>query len=552
MIKFLWSAIFVLILTSAAHATVFEVGSGKQYSKISDVVTLVQPGDRVDIYPGVYTEVMRWQVPGTAMNPIVVRGVGATKPVLDAHGLNVDGTLPNPRAIMQFEGDYYIVENLEFKNARNVNGNGAGIRIRGAYNVTVRLCHIHNCDMGMMSDSMNDLLVEHCEVNDNGDGTGYAHNFYLSGTNATVRFCEIYNANGGQNFKCRLHYVELLYNYIHDADSKEIDIVDSQYNTTIPNSNALVVGNLVIKKQAALNTGQYLIFGQDLGNDRIGTLYCYYNTFIATDQKNKFIWINNSQSKGIFVGNIFYGSNSMIYDANTDARILTGSRNNWIPTTASAPTNFAASVKGTLPDFVDSVANNYHLNQTSSCVDAGIPFSNISYVDGDGNSHTLDVFWEYYHKTQKVARFKDLMPDIGAFEYGTGSILIQIDPAVLFNGKVNEPYTQTVSASGGTQPYQYFVSQGTLPTGLTIDSTTGEISGTPQESGFFNITIQVIDRNYVIGERQYTLRVGGTGSGCSMSTLPDNSVPILSIVLIALIVIFRRFVILKRNIVKTL
>ncbi len=54
-------------------------------------------------------------------------------------------------------------------------------------------------------------------------------------------------------------------------------------------------------------------------------------------------------------------------------------------------------------------------------------------------------------------------------------------------------YNASVVAQGGTAPYSWSVSAGSLPQGLTLDSKTGLISGTPSPSGTFTFTVVVAD-----------------------------------------------------------
>ena len=61
------------------------------------------------------------------------------------------------------------------------------------------------------------------------------------------------------------------------------------------------------------------------------------------------------------------------------------------------------------------------------------------------------------------------------------------------NPVVNQPYSYTLTPSGGQTPYAYSVSSGSLPTGLSLNSSTGVISGTPTAVGAIVFTLQVTD-----------------------------------------------------------
>src|SRR5205814_1268339 len=58
--------------------------------------------------------------------------------------------------------------------------------------------------------------------------------------------------------------------------------------------------------------------------------------------------------------------------------------------------------------------------------------------------------------------------------------------------RLGQPYDKTIAASGGTAPYAFSVSAGSLPAGLT-SSGGGRLYGTPTTAGTSTFTVQASD-----------------------------------------------------------
>ena len=74
------------------------------------------------------------------------------------------------------------------------------------------------------------------------------------------------------------------------------------------------------------------------------------------------------------------------------------------------------------------------------------------------------------------------------------------------NGTAGTSYSQQFTQTGGIGTITFRISSGTLPAGLTFNSS-GLLSGTPTETGTFLFTVQAMDQNGCVGTSTYLLRI---------------------------------------------
>lgn len=104
-----------------------------------------------------------------------------------------------------------------------------------------------------------------------------------------------------------------------------------------------------------------------------------------------------------------------------------------------------------------------------------------------------------------------------------------VTPTTLFAGTVGNAYSQTVSASGGIAPYNYAITAGSLPAGITLNNSTGVLSGTPTAGGIFNFTLTATGSSTGTGSphsgsRAYTLAINAPTIVVNPVTLPTPNI----------------------------
>lgn len=528
-----------------AQSATYEVGPGKPFQTISDVPwESLQAGDTVLIHWRSTPYKEKWVIcrQGTQAAPITIRGVpgpGGELPVIDGSGATTRRTLNywnEPRGVIKIGGanipsdttpKHILVENLDIRSARPpytytaANGStqtystsASSIYVEKGENITVRNCRLSDSANGFFvasSDSLasRNILVEGNHIYDNGvEGSIFQHNNYTAAINIIFQ----YNRFGppragcpGNNLKDRSAGLVVRYNWI-EGGNRQLDLVDGEDSSLIRNDpsyrSTFVYGNVLIEPAAAGNR-QIAHYGGDSGavaNYRKGTLYFYNNTIVSTrTDRTTLLRLSTNEERCDFRNNIAYVTAAGNTLSMVDASGVLNLSHNWFKpgwantfgTLEGAVNNDGTSVQGSSPGFANEASQDYRLSPASQCVNTGTPLN-------AGVGAANNVVRQYVKHQSGQARPPDATIDIGAFEL-EGSVTppptpdLVITTASLADGSIAASYSKTLAAVGGVPPYNWSVASGTLPTGLSLNASTGVVSGTPSAAGSFLFTVRVRD-----------------------------------------------------------
>jgi hypothetical protein len=94
---------------------------------------------------------------------------------------------------------------------------------------------------------------------------------------------------------------------------------------------------------------------------------------------------------------------------------------------------------------------------------------------------------------------------------------LSISPASVPNGFVNTPYSVAFTGPGAVGAVTWSVVAGALPNGLTLNASSGLLSGTPAVTGSSSFTVQAVDSTLVPVTGNYTMQILN-----ALSVLPES------------------------------
>ncbi|QQS27792.1 MAG: right-handed parallel beta-helix repeat-containing protein [Sphingobacteriales bacterium] len=358
-------------------ATIWKVGATRTYTLPSQVASLVNHGDTIEIDAGLYeSNVAVW-----TRHNLVFKGKGGMAV------LNSNGNSAESKAIWVIKGNNNTVENIEFTGCAVPDQNGAGIRLEGT-DLTIRHCYFHHNQMGILagSNTSSNVLIEYSEFAYHGEGAGgFSHNVYINHLNSlTFRYNYSHHSITGHTLKSRAHNNYIYYNRIGDeADGA------SSYNIDLPNGGrSFVIGNIVQQAQTSPNS-TIITYGAEGLSNPVNELYLVHNTIVNNKASGTFLYVQSGASQVQLINNLFAGNGTVL---NGTANINQG------------------NVSTTSPGFENSSVYNYHLSSASPAINAGI-------VPGEIDGISLQPVFEYTHQQHQILRINNGLPDAGAYEY---------------------------------------------------------------------------------------------------------------------------------------
>ena len=367
-----------LLLPFACLAATLEVGPGKPFAAPCAAFAAAGPGDTITIDShGVY----EGDVCGVWKPNLTIRGVGPGRPHLRAGGKHHDG-----KAIWVFyqPAANATVENIEFSGTVVPDRNGAAIRLEPGIGITIRGCHIHDNQTGVLTGPAPDadVTIEFSVFENNGDGDGFSHNVYIhQARKLTFRGNYSRRARVGQLLKTRARENWIVANRLSQEDgtgSREIDISEG--------GEAYVLGNII--EQGTKSQHRSLIgYGVERFNPDYPRhqLLLLNNTLVNRALQGVFVDVGSGAPSPVqIVNNIFYGPGV------------------WCSQPGAV---FGSNLTVTAQEvFTDFPILDLHLRRTARAIN-------------QGQAHPMLPEVQYRHPAGVEPRPRKGRPDVGAYEF---------------------------------------------------------------------------------------------------------------------------------------
>ena len=369
-------------LVGVEPATYIVGGVGADYATLQALFDArdLGPGDIVDVRGGIIYAgdiVMPAEDGGAPGNPVLLRGVGETRPHLRGGTNTIEFRLSN----------HVVMERFEISGTE-VPVNTFRCVFHHAHDIVLRDVYIHDCPrhgvLGSDRDS-GSLTIEYSEISNAGSG-GTRHAIYMAtdevafpGAVFRLQYSYVHDSDftdgaglGGNLIKSRAERNEIYYNWLEGAYYHELELISpdpegasSGWTDSRVREDADVVGNVIVHTSTAF--GSILRFGGDdsgggqgskgryrflnntvvrIGTDDTPTVFRLFSGIESLDAHNNVFWREGSEGLRVI--------REVEALWSTGVSRINGS-NNWIDSGSTfIPGGFSASVAGSDPGFANA------------------------------------------------------------------------------------------------------------------------------------------------------------------------------------------------------
>lgn len=198
-----------------------------------------------------------------------------------------------------------------------------------------------------------------------------------------------------------------------------------------------------------------------------------------------------AQITGINVGSANIGASATNYASPTPVPVQVGASVSWsAPTLTITGNGKVGYLNLVLSAPVPAGSSGVSIALSSSNTAAAtVPASVVFPVNSSAHPTVQVAITSVAPGTTTIHASGTNIPDATATVTVVGPLTITTTS--LPNGAVGSGYSATVNANGGVSPYTFSATG--LPANLSINSTTGQITGTPQAQGSSSVTVKVTD-----------------------------------------------------------